>query len=93
LESREFLRIIIEQASVPVVVDAGIGAPSQAAEAMEMGASAVLVNTAIAVSSDPVSMARAFAKAVEAGRMAHVAGLGGVGQNAQATSPLTNFLS
>jgi thiazole synthase len=63
LESREFLRIIIEQASVPVVVDAGIGAPSQAAEAMEMGASAVLVNTAIAVSSDPVSMARAFAKA------------------------------
>ena len=64
LESREFLRIIIEQASVPVVVDAGIGAPSQAAEAMEMGASAVLVNTAIAVSSDPVSMARAFAKAV-----------------------------
>ena len=93
LESREFLRIIIEQAMVPVVVDAGIGAPSQAAEAMEMGASAVLVNTAIAVSSDPVSMGGAFGKAVEAGRMAHVAGLGGIHQNAQATSPLTNFLS
>jgi thiazole synthase len=93
LESREFLRIIIEQALVPVVVDAGIGSPSQAAEAMEMGASAVLVNTAIAVSSDPISMGRAFGQAVEAGRLAHVAGLGSVRKNAQATSPLTNFLS
>ena len=93
LESREFLRIIIEQALVPVVVDAGIGSPSQAAEAMEMGASAVLVNTAIAVSSYPISMWRAFGQAVEAGRLAHVAGLGSVRKNAQATSPLTNFLS
>ena len=93
LESREFLRIIIEQATVPVVVDAGIGAPSQAAEAMEMGASAVLVNTAIAVSSDPVLMGEAFGKAVEAGRKAHVAGLGVIRKNAEATSPLTNFLS
>jgi thiazole synthase len=93
LESREFLRIIIEQASVPVVVDAGIGAPSQAAEAMEMGASAVLVNTAIAVSADPIAMGDAFGKAVEAGRMAHIAGLGAVRRNAEATSPLTSFLS
>jgi thiazole synthase len=93
LESREFLRIIIEQASVPVVVDAGIGTPSQAAEAMEMGASAVLVNTAIAVSADPIAMGEAFGKAVEAGSMARIAGLGAVRSNAHATSPLTSFLS
>ena len=78
LESREFLRIIIEQATLPVVIDAGIGAPSQAAEAIEMGADAVLINTAIAVSGDPIAMAGAFRKAVEAGRMAHLAGLGSV---------------
>ena len=70
LQTREFLRIIIEQSNIPVVVDAGIGAPSHAAEAMELGADAVLVNTAIAVAGNPVEMAKAFKVAVEAGRMA-----------------------
>lgn len=93
LESREFLRIIIEQSSVPVVVDAGIGAPSHAAEAMEMGAGAVLVNTAMAVAEDPVVMGAAFAQAVEAGRSARLAGLGAVLHQAEGTSPLTGFLS
>ena len=93
LQSREFLRIIIEQATVPVVVDAGIGAPSQAAEAMEMGADAVLVNTAIAVSNDPVSMGAAFGKAVRAGRTGRLAGMGKARNVASATSPLTSFLS
>lgn len=79
--------IIIEQARVPVVVDAGIGAPSHAAEAMEMGADAVLVNTAIAVAGDPVRMAQAFAKAVEAGREAYEAGLGARRTEAEASSP------
>lgn len=79
--------IIIEQARVPVVVDAGIGAPSHAAEAMEMGADAVLVNTAIAVAGDPVRMAQAFAKAVEAGREAYEAGLGARRAEAEASSP------
>lgn len=79
--------IIIEQARVPVVVDAGLGAPSHAAEAMEMGADAVLVNTAIAVAGDPVKMAKAFAKAVEAGREAYEAGLGARKIEAQASSP------
>ena len=94
LRTRDFLGIIIEQAGVPVVVDAGIGAPSHAAEAMEMGASACLVNTAIAGAGDPVAMAEAFARAVEAGRMAYEAGLGAVAENfeADASSPLTAFL-
>lgn len=92
LQTREFLRIIIEQSNVPVVVDAGIGAPSHAAEAMEMGADAVLVNTAIAVSPNPVQMALAFKQAVEAGRMAFEAQLAPVGTMAQASSPLTAFL-
>jgi thiazole synthase len=92
LESREFLRIIIEQAVVPVVVDAGIGSPSQAAEAMEMGADAVLVNTALAVSPDPTSMGEAFSLGVRAGRQAYLAGLGEVSGVARATSPLTAFL-
>lgn len=92
LQTREFLRIIIEQSKVPVVVDAGIGAPSHAAEAMELGADAVLVNTAIAVAGDPVEMARAFKQAVEAGRMAYEAGLPGKGRVAEASSPLTAFL-
>jgi thiazole synthase len=92
LESREFLRIIIEQSSVPVVVDAGIGAPSHAAEAMEMGADAVLVNTAIAVAEDPVAMGSAFAQTVEAGRSARLAGLGAALRQAEGTSPLTSFL-
>ena len=95
LQTREFLRIIIEQANVPVVVDAGIGAPSHATEALEMGASAVLVNTAVAVASDPIGMACAFKVACEAGLMAREAGLGAVSTDftADASSPLTAFLN
>ena len=93
LLTRSLLEIIIEQSRVPVVVDAGLGLPSHAADAMEMGADAVLVNTAIAVATDPVEMARAFAKAVEAGRMGHLAGPGAVFRHAQASSRLTSFLS
>jgi thiazole synthase len=92
LETRGQIRIIIEQATVPVIVDAGIGAPSHAAEAMEMGAHAVLVNTAIAVARDPCRMARAFQAAVQAGRDAFEAGLGAPQAGASATSPLTAFL-
>jgi thiazole synthase len=92
LQTREQIRIIIEQATVPVVVDAGLGAPSHAAEAMEMGADAVLVNTAVAVSSDPNRMAMAFKMAVEAGRSAYEIGLGTPSDTASATSPLTGFL-
>ncbi len=93
LQTRELLRIIIEQSSVPVVVDAGIGAPSHAAEAMELGADAVLVNTAIAVSRDPVNMAKAFKLAVEAGRIAFEAKLAVSRNQAEASSPLTGFLN
>jgi thiazole synthase len=93
IATRDQIRIIIEQAEVPVVVDAGIGAPSHAAEAMEMGADAVLVNTAIAVADDPVRMGRCFAAAVVAGRAAFETGLGSVQSVASATSPLTAFLS
>ena len=92
LVTRELLSIIIEQSNVPVVVDAGLGAPSHAAEAMEMGADAVLVNTAIAVSRAPVAMADAFRLAVIAGRQAYEAGLGAVVRHAEASSPLTSFL-
>lgn len=92
LQTRDFLRIIIEQSSIPVIVDAGIGAPSHAAEAMEMGAAACLVNTAIAVAGDPVAMAIAFKQGVEAGRRAYEAGLGSTGFTASASSPLTSFL-
>ncbi|MBX9447925.1 thiazole synthase [Dickeya chrysanthemi] len=92
LQTRDFLRIIIEQARVPVVVDAGIGAPSHAAEAIELGADAVLVNTAIAVARDPVQMAHAFRLAVDAGALARQAGLGSRRHIASATSPLTGFL-
>ena len=92
LKTEDFLQIIIEQAEVPVVVDAGIGAPSHAARAMELGADAVLVNTAIAVSDDPVSMGMAFKLAVEAGRIAHESRLGRALNTAQASSPLTSFL-
>lgn len=88
----DFLNIIIEQSGVPVVVDAGLGAPSHAAMAMELGADAVLVNTAIAASSDPVAMAIAFKKGVEAGRMAYEAKLATATVVANATSPLTSFL-
>lgn len=92
LVSQDFLEIIIDQASVPVVVDAGIGAPSHAARAMELGADAVLVNTAIAAASDPVAMAIAFKLAVESGRMAYESGLAGQASHAVASSPLTSFL-
>ncbi len=92
LKSIDFLEIIIEQSNVPVVVDAGIGAPSDAAKAMEIGADAVLVNTAIAVSEHPVEMARAFKLGVEAGRMAYEAKLGAKNNKAIASSPLTAFL-
>ena len=92
IETRAQIEIIIEQSTVPVVVDAGLGAPSQAAEALEMGADAVLVNTAIAVAGDPARMAAAFKKAVEAGRDAFETGLVTPGHYAEATSPLTGFL-
>ncbi len=92
LETRAQIAIIIEQARVPVIVDAGIGAPSDAAEALEMGADAVLVNTAIAVAEDSVRMARAFKMAVEAGRTAREAGLPAQAETAVPTSPLTAFL-
>lgn len=93
LETRSQIAIIIEQATVPVVVDAGIGAPSHAAEALELGADAVLVNTAIAVAGDPVGMARAFRKAVEGGAGAYAAGLPLRAEEAVPTSPLTAFLN
>jgi len=93
LKTIDFLEIIIEQSLVPVVVDAGIGAPSDAAKAMELGADAVLVNTAIAVSENPVQMGLAFKYAVEAGRMAYEAKLAPMQQQAVASSPLTTFLN
>jgi thiazole synthase len=93
LKTIDFLEIIIEQSRVPVVVDAGIGAPSDAAKAMELGADAVLVNTAIAVSENPVQMGLAFKYAVEAGRMAYEAKLAPMQQQAVASSPLTTFLN
>ncbi len=92
IETRAQIEIILQQCSVPVIVDAGLGAPSQAAEALEMGASAVLVNTAIAIAGDPSRMAGAFRKAVEAGREAFETGLGERLGGASATSPLTGFL-
>ena len=93
LRTKAALEIIIEQSLVPVVVDAGIGAPSQAAEAMEMGAGAVLVNTAIGTAGDPAAMADAFRMATIAGRQAYLAGLPGVGRAAAASSPHTGFLN
>ena len=90
--TRDQIRIILDQATVPMDVDAGLGSPSHAAEAMELGADAVLINTAIAVNDDPCGMARAFAKAVEAGRTAFEIGTGEVSDTAHATSPLTAFL-
>lgn len=92
LVTRELLSIIIEESTLPVVIDAGLGAPSHAAEAMEMGADAVLVNTAIAVAGNPVEMADAFRMAVIAGRQAYEAGLGAQSRCAEASSPLTSFL-
>jgi thiazole synthase len=97
LESRVFLEIIIAQSRVPVVVDAGLGVPSHAAAALELGADAVLVNTAIAAAADPVAMGRAFKLGVEAGRLAYEAGSAARGTTgaaeARATSPLTSFLA
>ena len=93
LITKDFLKIIMEQSKVPVIVDAGIGAPSHAAYAMELGADAVLVNTAIAVSKNPVQMGIAFKMAVQAGRLAYQAKLAAVNQYAEASSPLTSFLN
>ncbi|MDB6074127.1 MAG: aldolase-type tim barrel [Verrucomicrobiaceae bacterium] len=92
ITTRRQIEIIVNQATVPVVVDAGIGAPSHAAEAFEIGADAVLVNTAIAIARDPVRMAQAFKAGVEAGRAAYEIGLGTANEEATATSPLTTFL-
>ncbi len=92
LKTKELVRILINEIEVPVIVDAGIGSPAQAAECMELGCDAVLVNTAVAVAKDPVSMARAFKLAVEAGRLAYLSGLGPVIKKADASSPLTGFL-
>lgn len=92
LETKEMIRRLIQECRVPVVVDAGIGKPSQATEAMEMGAAAVLVNTAVATSDTPIQIARAFRLAVEAGRLAYLAGMGAVKEYAEASSPLTGFL-
>ncbi len=93
LVTLDFLKIIIEQSNVPVIIDAGIGAPSHAAKAMEIGADAVLVNTAIAIAEDPIEMARAFKYAVLSGRMAYLSGLASEDIRANASSPLTSFLS
>ncbi len=93
LRTKDMIEIIIEQATVPVVVDAGLGAPSHAAAAMEMGASAVLVNTALAAAGDPAAMGKAFAAATEAGRTAYLCGLAPKSVKAEASSPLTSFLS
>jgi thiazole synthase len=93
LLTHDFLEIIIEQSKVPVIVDAGLGVPSHAAAAMEMGADAVLVNTAIAIAQNPVEMAKAFKLAVIAGRTARLAGQGAVYKRAQSSSPLTAFLN
>jgi thiazole synthase len=92
VRTRDAVRIIVEQATVPVIVDAGLGAPSHAAEALELGADAVLVNTAIAVAGDPVGMAAAFAAGVAAGRRAFLAGRAPERAEAEASSPLTGFL-
>jgi thiazole synthase len=92
LKTRDQIRLIIEQATVPVVVDAGLGLPSHAAEAMELGADAVLANTALAIASDPVAMARAFCFGVKAGRLAFLAGSAGESLNSSASSPLTGLL-
>lgn len=93
LEARRFIEVLIREIDIPIVVDAGIGRPSQAADAMEMGADAVLVNTAIATAQDPVAMGKAFSLAVAAGRMACEARLADIRETAEASSPLTGFLS
>ncbi len=92
LLTKEMIKILIEEAEVPIIVDAGIGKPSHALEAMEMGADAVLVNTAIATADDPVLMGKAFKLAVEAGRIAYKSGMANTNNYAKASSPLTGFL-
>ncbi len=92
IRNEDMLRIIIENANVPVVIDAGIGSPSDATKAMEMGAAACMINTAIAIADDAVNMAKAFAMSIEAGRLAYLSGLGVMSDFAVATSPLTAFL-
>jgi thiazole synthase len=93
LRLRDSIRMVVEEAGVPVVVDAGLGSPSHAAEAMELGADAVLVNTAIAHAADPPAMARAFALAVEAGRAAHRAGIMAEAEAAEPSSPVTGLVT
>jgi thiazole synthase len=92
LKTRELVQILISEIDLPIIVDAGLGRPSEAAEAMELGAAAVLVNTAVATAENPILMAEAFALAVEAGRKAYLAGPGATRQVAEASSPLTGFL-
>ena len=92
IKTKEMVRILIDEIKIPIVVDAGIGRPSEAAEAMEMGADAVLVNTAIATAGDPVLMAEAFSLAVQAGRKAYLSKVGALKDYAEASSPLTGFL-
>ncbi|TYQ18392.1 UNVERIFIED_CONTAM: thiazole-phosphate synthase [Acetivibrio alkalicellulosi] len=93
LKTREMIKILINEIELPIIVDAGLGKPSEACEAMELGAAAVLVNTAIATAKDPVAMAEAFALAVKAGRKAFLSGTGAVKEYAEASSPLTGFLA
>jgi thiazole synthase len=93
LKTEELVKIMINEIKIPVIVDAGLGAPSEAAKCMELGAAAVLVNTAIAISDDPVEMAKAFRLAVTAGRMAYLAGMAPELDEAEASSPLTGFLN
>jgi len=92
LKAKEFIKILINEIDVPIIVDAGIGSPSQAAEAMEMGADAVLANTAVATAFDPPASALAFSKAVSAGRLGFLSQLPQIKGEAQASSPLTGFL-
>lgn len=93
LKTRELVKILIDEIDLPIIVDAGLGKPSEAAEAMEMGAAAVLVNTAVATAGDPVMMAEAFSLAVSAGRKAFISGMGSIKEYAEASSPLTGFLT
>jgi len=92
VKTRELIEIMVNEIKLPIIVDAGLGKPSQACECMELGAAAVLVNTAIAVSEDPVKMAKAFSQAVDAGRLAYLSGIPAAGKTARASSPLTGFL-
>ncbi|MGN0669789.1 MAG: thiazole synthase [Oscillospiraceae bacterium] len=93
LSTKQFIRILIEEIDLPIIVDAGIGKPSQACEAMEMGASAIMANTAIATAGNIVQMAEAFKNAIIAGRLAYLAGTGRVLDKASASSPLTGFIA